>query len=231
MRRRAWLARCAATATPRSTERQSDAQPRPARPAGRRRRSVRAGGVGASARSWRAIGYGQRRAGGRGRYGEAFELPRAGARRVKRSMEAPEERFAALLGGRDARLASRGARPAGPRADLDAGRPARGGAAGRARASSRCWRELADMARARGARRRIERPSPPRPTRRCAGELSPTAAAAALEDAVAAMEARPAGAAASERRAQSAASTARAPRRRRRRASPRPRRRTASAPG
>lgn len=40
-----------------------------------------------------------------GRYGEAWELPRAGARTVKRSMEAPEERFAAVLGGRETVLA------------------------------------------------------------------------------------------------------------------------------
>jgi hypothetical protein len=46
------------------------------------------------------IGYGQGDAVAEGRYGEALELPRAGARRVKRSMEAPEERFAALLGAR-----------------------------------------------------------------------------------------------------------------------------------
>ncbi|HEV3378958.1 MAG TPA: hypothetical protein VG126_16925 [Thermoleophilaceae bacterium] len=46
------------------------------------------------------IGYGRGEAVAEGRFGEALELPRAGARRVKRSMEAPEERFAALLGAR-----------------------------------------------------------------------------------------------------------------------------------
>lgn len=40
-----------------------------------------------------------------GRYGDAWELPRAGVRTVKRSMEAPEERFAAILGGREPVLA------------------------------------------------------------------------------------------------------------------------------
>jgi len=40
-----------------------------------------------------------------GRYAAAWELPRAGARTVKRSMEAPEERFAAVLGGRETALA------------------------------------------------------------------------------------------------------------------------------
>ena len=51
------------------------------------------------------IGYGRGEAIAEGRYGEALELPRAGARKVKRSMEAPEERFAALLGARSAALA------------------------------------------------------------------------------------------------------------------------------
>jgi hypothetical protein len=50
------------------------------------------------------IGYGRGEAVAEGRFGEAFELPRAGARRVKRSMEAPEERFAAMLGARDQAL-------------------------------------------------------------------------------------------------------------------------------
>jgi hypothetical protein len=58
-----------------------------------------------------------------GRYGEAVELPRSGPRRARRSMEAPEERFAALLGGREEihpaeELVLRA------RADLNAGRPA-----------------------------------------------------------------------------------------------------------
>jgi len=39
-----------------------------------------------------------------GRFGQALELPRRGAK-VKRSMEAPDERFAALLGGRQSALA------------------------------------------------------------------------------------------------------------------------------
>jgi hypothetical protein len=68
------------------------------------------------------IGYGRGEAVAEGRFGEALELPRAGARRVKRSMEAPEERFAALLGAREPvlvgeELALRA------RADLAAGRP------------------------------------------------------------------------------------------------------------
>jgi hypothetical protein len=51
------------------------------------------------------VGYGSGEAVAEGRFGEALELPRAGARRVKRSMEAPDERFAALLGGRETALA------------------------------------------------------------------------------------------------------------------------------
>jgi hypothetical protein len=69
------------------------------------------------------IGYGRGEDVAEGRFGEAVELPRSGGRRVKRSMEAPEERFAALLGGREEvhpaeELVLRA------RADLNAGRPA-----------------------------------------------------------------------------------------------------------
>jgi hypothetical protein len=52
------------------------------------------------------IGFGRGDAVADGRFGEALELPRAGRRRVKRSMEAPEERFAALLGAREQALVS-----------------------------------------------------------------------------------------------------------------------------
>ena len=68
------------------------------------------------------IGYGGGEAVTEGRYGDALELPRAGARRVKRSMEAPEERFAALLGGRTQTLAGEEL-VLRARADLAAGRP------------------------------------------------------------------------------------------------------------
>jgi hypothetical protein len=68
------------------------------------------------------IGYGQGDAVAEGRYGEALELPRAGARRVKRSMEAPEERFAALLGGRSEVLVGEEL-VLRARADLAGGRP------------------------------------------------------------------------------------------------------------
>jgi hypothetical protein len=69
------------------------------------------------------IGYGSGDEVADGRFGEAVELPRVSGGRVKRSMEAPEERFAALLGGREEihpaeELVLRA------RADLNAGRPA-----------------------------------------------------------------------------------------------------------
>ena len=67
------------------------------------------------------VGYGSGEDLADGRFSECVELPRYERRRPRRSMEAPEERFAALLGGREAVL------PAEElvlraRADLDAGR-------------------------------------------------------------------------------------------------------------
>ena len=50
------------------------------------------------------IGFGRGDAVADGRFGEAVELPRAASRRVTRSMEAAEERFAALLGAREQAL-------------------------------------------------------------------------------------------------------------------------------
>jgi hypothetical protein len=55
-----------------------------------------------------------------GRFREGWELPRQ-AERVRRSMEAPDERFAALLGGREAALACEEL-VLRARADVDAGR-------------------------------------------------------------------------------------------------------------
>jgi hypothetical protein len=68
------------------------------------------------------IGYGRGEAVVEGRFGEALELPRFRAPRVKRSMEAPEERFAALLGGREQALAGEEL-VLRARADLQASRP------------------------------------------------------------------------------------------------------------
>ena len=67
------------------------------------------------------LGYGSGAALADGRFAEALELPRPGARRVRRSMEAPEERFAALLGGHEKPLAAEEL-VLRARADLDAGR-------------------------------------------------------------------------------------------------------------
>jgi hypothetical protein len=50
------------------------------------------------------IGFGGGDAVADGRFAEALELPPAAARRVTRSMAAPEERFAALLGAREQAL-------------------------------------------------------------------------------------------------------------------------------
>ena len=67
------------------------------------------------------VGYGEGDAVADGRYAEALELPRPGARRVKRSMEAPDERFAALLGAREQPLVAEEL-VLRARIDLDAGR-------------------------------------------------------------------------------------------------------------
>jgi hypothetical protein len=67
------------------------------------------------------VGYGEGDAVADGRYAEALELPPPGAKRVKRSMEAPDERFAALLGAREQPLVAEEL-VLRARADLDAGR-------------------------------------------------------------------------------------------------------------
>jgi hypothetical protein len=68
------------------------------------------------------VGFGAGEAVAEGRFAEALELPRPGARRVKRSMEAPEERFAAMLGARQAQLVAEEL-VLRARADLNAERP------------------------------------------------------------------------------------------------------------
>jgi hypothetical protein len=68
------------------------------------------------------VGYGGGEALADGRFAEAVEVPRGKKRKVKRSMETPEERFAALLGGREAPLVAEEL-VLRARADLDAGRP------------------------------------------------------------------------------------------------------------
>jgi hypothetical protein len=66
------------------------------------------------------LGYGSGEAVAGGRYASAWELPRHG-RRTRRSMEAPEQRFAELLTGREEALPAE-ALVLRARADLDAGR-------------------------------------------------------------------------------------------------------------
>jgi hypothetical protein len=67
------------------------------------------------------VGYGSGEAVADGRFADAIELPRAGARRPRRSMQTPDERFAALLGGREERLLAEEL-VLRARADLNAGR-------------------------------------------------------------------------------------------------------------
>jgi hypothetical protein len=67
------------------------------------------------------VGYGTGEAVADGRFTEAFEVPRPRKRKVKRSMEAPEERFAALLGRREQSLVAEDL-VLRARADLDGGR-------------------------------------------------------------------------------------------------------------
>jgi len=66
------------------------------------------------------LGYGSGEALAEGQFADALQLPRR-PKRAKRSMEAPEERFAALLGAREAVLACEDL-VLRARADLDAGR-------------------------------------------------------------------------------------------------------------
>jgi hypothetical protein len=67
------------------------------------------------------LGYGSGEALAEGGFADAIELPRPGARRPRRSMHAPEERFAALLGGREESLLAEEL-VLRARADLNAGR-------------------------------------------------------------------------------------------------------------
>ena len=67
------------------------------------------------------LGYGSGEAVADGRFVDAIELPRVTRRRRRRSMEASDERFAALLGGREERLVGEEL-VLRARADLNAGR-------------------------------------------------------------------------------------------------------------
>jgi hypothetical protein len=67
------------------------------------------------------VGYGDGERVADGRFERAWEAPRAKRKRARRSMEAPDERFAALLGGRERALPAEEL-TLRARADLDAGR-------------------------------------------------------------------------------------------------------------
>jgi hypothetical protein len=67
------------------------------------------------------VGYGDGDEVVEGRFADALELPRPGGLRVKRTMEAPDERFAALLGAREEPLVAEEL-VLRARLDLDAGR-------------------------------------------------------------------------------------------------------------
>jgi hypothetical protein len=68
------------------------------------------------------IGFGEGQAVADGRFAGAWELPRRERGRAKRSMEAPDERFAAILGGRELALPCEEL-TLRARADLDSGLP------------------------------------------------------------------------------------------------------------
>jgi hypothetical protein len=80
-----------------------------------------AGDVSASHALACRLGYGSGEAVAEGRFADAVELPLAGAPRLRRSMQAPDERFAALLGGREEPLLAEEL-VLRARADLNAGR-------------------------------------------------------------------------------------------------------------
>jgi hypothetical protein len=130
------------------------------------------------------IGYGSGEEVADGRFGEAVELPHSSRRRTRRSMEAPEERFAALLSGREEVL------PAEElvlraRADLNAGRLAEGALQARV-AIEALLATLNDGTE--GGRVRPHRdPVAAAANAALHGDL-PGNSAAALEEAVAAME-------------------------------------------
>ena len=126
------------------------------------------------------VGYGTGEELADGRFGECLELPASGPRRPRRSMEAPEERFATLLGGREEVL------PAEElvlraRADLNAGRLAE--AALQSRIAIEALLAALDSDAVAAHREAVASAA----NAALRGEL-PGGSAAALEDAVAAME-------------------------------------------
>jgi hypothetical protein len=129
------------------------------------------------------IGYGRGEAVAEGRFGDALELPRAGARRVKRSMEAPDERFAALLGAREKALVGEEL-VLRARADLAAGRPRE--AALQARVALEAL--IAELPRAGGTLSELRGSVADAASAALHGELDP-GETASIEEGVRAMEA------------------------------------------
>ena len=131
------------------------------------------------------IGYGSGDEVADGRFGEAASSRGPAARRARRSMEAPEERFAALLGGREEVL------PAEElvlraRADLNAGRVAEAALQARVAIEALLAAQVASDERRPAAAPRGDRGGRERgAARRAAGRQR-----GALEEAVAAMERR-----------------------------------------
>lgn len=114
------------------------------------------------------IGFGDGEAVADGRYVEAWELPPEPRRRASRSMEAPEERFAALLGAREHVLVCEEL-VLRARADLDAERPRQAALQARVALES-LLAELGGISHPSGGRRSkaIGRPSAMPPTPRLA---------------------------------------------------------------
>ena len=136
------------------------------------------------------IGYGSGDEVADGRFGEARELPAPGRRRARRSMEAPEERFAALLGGREEVL------PAEElvlraRADLNAGRLAEAALQARVAIEALLAARVASEESGAGGRlARAHREAIGAAANAALRDELPGDSAAALEEAVAAMELR-----------------------------------------
>ncbi len=134
------------------------------------------------------VGYGSGDEVADGRFGDAREFPVSGPRRARRSMEAPEERFAALLGGREEVL------PAEElvlraRADLNAGRVAEAALQARVAIEALLAAQVAspDSGAAGGSLAVHRETIASAANAALSGEL-PGDSAAALEEAVAAME-------------------------------------------
>lgn len=134
------------------------------------------------------IGYGSGEEVAEGRFGDARELPATGERRPRRSMEAPEERFAALLSGREEVL------PAEElvlraRADLNAGRFAEAALQARVAIEALLAAGVAaPESGAAGASLASHREAVAAAANAALREELPGDSAAALEEAVAAME-------------------------------------------